>query len=333
LSTSAPLSDRKQIRYAVAMGSSSCEVVRCPNELRPQAIKWLHEALPADQRSVLTQAVEQAAASSEDVWHGLFIAKTACSGSQSTAESFSAAIWIQPLSGNTAYLWCSPGNSDHNEALLRAAAAYLDTRDVPLAQMVVGADDGYSAELLTRCGFPKFAELRYLYADASKASHSLEAQRNQGAAGVSFSPFGGEQPWFAELIEQTYIDSRDCPGLDGVRLMAEVLEGYRAQGRYSPRDWYIVQENGRDVGVLILAEHPEAANWELVYMGVIPDARGRGLGEQVIRFALNTVAANGGERLVAAVDHANEPALRAYFHVGFFEWDRRLVYARLQPRT
>ena len=36
--------------------------------------------------------------------------------------------------------------------------------------------------------------------------------------------------------------------------------------------------DGRDVGVLLLADHPRARHWELMYMGLVPEARGTGLG-------------------------------------------------------
>jgi ribosomal protein S18 acetylase RimI-like enzyme len=312
------------------MASAPPTIIRCPNELRTAALAWLHDALPADLRSVFVEAIEQANASPAASWDDLLIPSDELMPS-SHAGTVEAAIWIQPLAGNTAYVWCPPGESKSIEALLQAAADYLDQRDIPLAQMVVGAADGYSAELLTRCGFPKFAELRYLYAAARPPSSRASRAMAKTSSSLSFEPDAAARPDFATLVERTYVDSRDCPGLDGVRPMSDVLAGYRAQGRYSPRDWYVVRENSRDVGVLILAEHPDAGNWELVYFGLVPEARGRGLGQQMIRFSLGTVAANHGERLVAAVDSGNQPALDAYSCAGFVEWDRRIVYARLQP--
>jgi ribosomal protein S18 acetylase RimI-like enzyme len=312
------------------MASPPPTIIRCPDERRTAALAWLHDALPADLRSVFVEAIEQTNASPAASWDGLLIPSGEQSRS-SQSSSVEAAIWIQPLAGNTAYLWCPPGESKAIDALLRSAADFLDRRRIPLAQMVVGAEDGYSAELLTRCGFPKFAELRYLYADARPPSSRASRAIAKTFPSLSFEPDAAEKPDFAALIEQTYVDSRDCPGLDGVRSMSDVLAGYRAQGRYSPNDWYAVQENNRNVGVLILAEHPDAGNWELVYFGLVPEARGRRLGQEVIRYALETVSATGGERLVAAVDSGNQPALDAYSCAGFFQWDRRIVYARLQP--
>jgi ribosomal protein S18 acetylase RimI-like enzyme len=68
-------------------------------------------------------------------------------------------------------------------------------------------------------------------------------------------------------------------------------------------------------------------------MGVVPEARGEQLGEQIVRRALRLAALRGAERLVLAVDEANVPALRAYRRAGFAVWDRRVVYARLQAHA
>jgi ribosomal protein S18 acetylase RimI-like enzyme len=65
-------------------------------------------------------------------------------------------------------------------------------------------------------------------------------------------------------------------------------------------------------------------------MGVVPAARGKKIGEQIIRFALDAAARRGAERLVLAVDEANTPALRGYERAGLVVWDRRVVYARLR---
>jgi ribosomal protein S18 acetylase RimI-like enzyme len=149
--------------------------------------------------------------------------------------------------------------------------------------------------------------------------------------GLHFVPRAGDKPQrLAALLEQTYIGTLDCPSLDGVRPMHDVLEGYKAQGQHSRGDWYFVQEYGVDVGALILTEHPGFGNWELVYMGVAPAARGRRHGDRITRFALDVAARRGAERLVLAVDQANAPALRAYERAGFVAWDRRIVYARLR---
>jgi ribosomal protein S18 acetylase RimI-like enzyme len=257
------------------------------------------------------------------------------SGAASGEEAaLAGVVWIQQIPGNTAIVWAPPLRDETGEALLRAAADFIDARRIPLAQLVVSKCDGYAASLHERAGFPKFAELRYWYADLShlrKASMSSRDVALSGRMGdLEFLPHAGDElQRLGALLEQTYIGTLDCPRLDGVRPMSDVLEGYRAQGRYSPADWYFVQQGGADIGAVILAEHAGFGNWELVYMGVTPPARGRGRGEQIVRYALATAARRGAERLVLAVDAANAPALNIYRRAGFVEWDRRIVYARL----
>ena len=275
----------------------------------------------------MAQVLEQLDPADEEAWAGLLVA------------GGDGVIWVQRAAGNTAVVWATPEVGEVPAALLRSAAAFIDGHGIPLAQMVVGERDGYSDEQNQRSGFPRFAGLQYLFAEVSPLSAPNELSDDpvvlprevEQRGTLQFVSRAGDEPQrLGELLEQTYIGTLDCPGLDGIRPMSDVLEGYRRQGRHAPEDWYFVQQNGRDVGVLLLTEHPGFGNWELVYMGVIPAARGRKHGDAIIRFALDVAARRGAERLVLAVDEANAPALRAYERAGFVAWDRRLVYARLR---
>ena len=105
--------------------------------------------------------------------------------------------------------------------------------------------------------------------------------------------------------------------------MADVLAGYRATGSHDPQRWLLVRHEGRDVGCLLLSDYPEQGNVELVYMGVVPEARGEGWGMHIARQAQWLARQAGRPRLVLAVDAANAPALRIYLALGFRPWDRR----------
>jgi len=80
--------------------------------------------------------------------------------------------------------------------------------------------------------------------------------------------------------------------------------------------------------VLLLADHPSARHWELVYMGLVPEARGRGWGRQITQHAQLMARRAGVDRIVLAVDAANSPALEMYRAAGFEKWDRRHVLVR-----
>jgi mycothiol synthase len=65
-------------------------------------------------------------------------------------------------------------------------------------------------------------------------------------------------------------------------------------------------------------------------MGVVPEARGRGWGRQIVRHAQTLALRAKVERIVLAVDAANEPAMRMYRSAGFEAWDRRAVFVRFK---
>ena len=131
---------------------------------------------------------------------------------------------------------------------------------------------------------------------------------------------------FAQLVDATYQDTLDCPAVNGVRSVEDVLQGYQATGHFDPQRWFIVRHQGEDVGCLILTDYPELATWELIYVGLVPAARGRGWGLSVVRHALWLCGQASRNRLILAVDAANEPALRIYAAAGFQSWDQKSVY-------
>jgi ribosomal protein S18 acetylase RimI-like enzyme len=94
----------------------------------------------------------------------------------------------------------------------------------------------------------------------------------------------------------------------------------------------IARRGQRDVGCLLLADHPLQNQWELVYMGIVPEARGMRLGLAVTRHAQRLAHGAGRERLVLAVDAANAPALELYRRAGFLAWDQRRVFLKIFRR-
>jgi mycothiol synthase len=298
-------------------------VIRCPASQRAASLRQLHAARQGDQGSALALAIESMQGAAESAWDGLLTCRGPDGGDLAASSD---AIWVQPTPGNTAVVWPPAPESPWLVELFAAAANYVDSSQIALAQMIVSSDEGFLPQRLARGGFAHLADLLYLFAEPH-ATGPLIANE----AGLRFVPHAGdENERLAALLEQTYEGTLDCPALDGARPIAEALAGYRAQGRFLAEHWYFVQDDmGRDVGALLLADHPAAGNWELVYMGLIPAARGRRLGERVVDYALVAASRGGAQRLVLAVDAANEPALSMYQRAGFVEWDRRTVYARI----
>lgn len=323
------------IGYADAMPEKLRRVMTCPPALRSAALRALHDCLPAEQQAGLAQVLHALGVQNEAAWDGLLIAANGDNGSPSAASELAGVAWVQQLPGETACLWIPPDQGDAEIALLRGAAAFVDERQIPLAQLVVSAEDGYSSEACQTAGFPKFAKLVYLYVELTTDARRRELSSLPASPPVLrfVSNAGREPARLRRAVEQTYVGTLDCPALDGVRPLDQVLEGYRSQGRHWPEHWYLVQAEGQDVGALILAEHPGLGNWELIYMGLAAPVRGRGWGESVVRFAIDVATQQGAERLVCAVDAANEPALNVYRRLGFIDWAERVVYARLRAQA
>ena len=133
----------------------------------------------------------------------------------------------------------------------------------------------------------------------------------------------------AEIVQRTYVGTLDCPQLDGVPPIEEILEGYRAVGQFNSAHWLLVRRDGRDVGCLLLAEHAQGTWGELVYMGLISGVRGHGWGLDVVRHAQWLLRAAA---LLNAWSWPSTPRTRAaiamYAAAGFETWDRRSAWAR-----
>jgi ribosomal protein S18 acetylase RimI-like enzyme len=239
-----------------------------------------------------------------------------------------AAIIVQPQAGRTAVLLV-PRVADGEPAetarwLLAGVLDELRRQGTVLAQVLLEVDHGADAELVSAGGFHHAADLLYLVsvAGAFPTSPPLD--------GLEFvSSAASNDARLFRIMEQTYEGSLDCPQLDRVRSIEDVVTGYRGVGVFNPAGWMIVRHQARDVGCLLIADQPRSNACELVYLGVVPPARGRGFGVGMARFAQWYARQAGRERLIAAVDAANWPAMAVYAAAGFVTWDKRSVFLRV----
>ena len=106
-----------------------------------------------------------------------------------------------------------------------------------------------------------------------------------------------------------------------------MLRGFEQRAAVDQRHWYAVEKEGAVVGCLLLNEVQEA-EIELMYMGVVPSARGRGLGQAILQKAWQRIGPHPFVRMVLAVDLANAPAVTIYESMGFREFGRRVMWLR-----
>jgi mycothiol synthase len=298
------------------MSGPLVDVIACPPALSVEALALVLADLTPEQRR------EYAPVTPGEAVEGLVVALE--------GQQLRGAAWGQRQPGSTAILW-PPRltlGTDREIAvrLARAAATALDAAGVRMTQVLLHDQSEPVLPPLQAAGFEFLASLLYLEWEcrtgaASPAASELEFETYRGS----------QQDRLLALVEATYEATRDCVALGGARPMHEVLDGYRATGTFSPENWLFVRAAGKDVGVLLLAEHLAARYLELMYMGLVPGARGRKWGCDVVRHAQRLADRGGAARIVLAVDAENTPAIKMYNETGFRAWDRRSVFVRFAP--
>ncbi len=250
------------------------------------------------------------------------------------AEQPVGSVLADHLSGRAGAIWpprvidepASPRGSPRVTAdqLLGRAIEYLRSRGTAIVQAQLESHTGDDAQVLRAGGFEPFCELLYLSSESPDFPLTPPAKR------LRFEPYSRDNhARLVRVVEETYRDTLDCPRLNGLRDVDDVLEGYQATGEFDPARWFIVRHEGRDVGCLLLTAYRDPPVWELIYQGIVPWARGCGLGTDVTRHAQWLAGQAGIQQLVLAVDAVNEPALAVYAAAGFRAWETRWVFARL----
>jgi len=221
-----------------------------------------------------------------------------------------------------------PSAEDVADALLQAAVNRIDSANGWLSQCLLEPADTINAERLLRNGFRRLTDLEYL----SRSLHEPLPSPSPGSRLEILRRDPREhRTRFAKVIERTYQNTSDCPGLDGLRTGTEAVSGHLTTGHFLPEQWMILSDKAGEVGVLILADHPDQHAWELVYMGVVPEARGRGYGREIVQTALHSAQQSGRDRLLLAVDRQNRFARDVYEEFGFCSFDVKSVYIRPGP--
>ena len=215
--------------------------------------------------------------------------------------------------------------------LFRAAAAHA--RKKHHARLIQSLIEPSAADSLTpaldRAGFQPLATLSYLRravrgtdSAAGPADREVKPLAPPVLTWQRYSRLSHRR--FADTIARTYADSLDCPKLAGLRTIDEVIETHKHTGRFTPRSWRLVLDGGRTVGVAMVNDLK--GRGELVYLGVVPEARGRGIGRALLARAIRDTAKRGLTRMGLAVDTHNTPAIRLYEWAGFHEIHRRLAW-------
>ncbi len=224
------------------------------------------------------------------------------------------------------------------DALRGEAVRRLRQRGAGFIQALLAAEDLPSAPCLERGGFRRLSALVTLAHQLSAANANEDAscprfgtRRKALCPRLDYQalPKAGDE-LFREILCTTYGNTLDFPELNGIRTVDESMEAHRQHGVFHPEHWLVAFDQGAAVGVMILAEMPDRGEWELSYLGVVPAARGRGIGRQLVSEALRRAVQLQSSQLTVAVDARNRPASNLYAGMGFQPLEEHLVYL-LEP--
>lgn len=297
------------------------QVIRAPRERWGSSLNLVLSHRPFAERVRLAEGLAKTTGGAG--FEGLFEAH--CEGQVVGA----ALAVIQP--GRTALTYqprLTPGGPEEAAADLNdAVTQFLLQHDVCLAQEVLPLTALADATRARDFGFTIEVELWYLAADAS----TFPASPPSGA--LTVEPYTDDQlVRLAEILSRTYDQTLDCPEINGVRSSIESLCSYRQTGSFNPNNWGILRSNGQDVGCVIIARHEDQSG-ELIYMGLVPEARGRGWSHEAVDWAKWIARVARCTILSVAADQRNTPALKVYDAAGFVQFDARRVMLRILPPT
>jgi ribosomal protein S18 acetylase RimI-like enzyme len=234
------------------------------------------------------------------------------------------ALLCQPMAGASGILWppqTIPKNQRHTEdQLIQSADRWLAREGAKLVQSLLLPQESALARPLEGNGFARITRLHYL-------RHGLKLPLSPQEDRLTYQDYDSCEPeLFCRALLRTYEQTLDCPEVSGVRTLEEIIAGHKSQGIHDPRRWWLAWHQNQPVGVLLLAEMPQG--WDILYLGVVPEARRRGFGRELTRKALREANAVSAPQLTLAVDARNRPAWNLYKSLGFEAYDEREVYLK-----
>jgi ribosomal protein S18 acetylase RimI-like enzyme len=241
-------------------------------------------------------------------------------------ESLIGSMICLPIPGASGLVWPPQSKKVVNapeieDELVRHTCYWLMSRGAKLAQALLVAEETHLATALERNGFRHTTSLWYMRRDMTLALPPI-AQRS-----LTLRLFDRHDPSiFSQTLLRTYEGTRDCPEVNGVRTIDEVLDGHSADAGANFSHWWLAMDGHCPVGVLLVIESPEWEAREIAYIGVVPEARGKGFGRELLLHALSEARASEVPQLSLSVDARNRPAINLYRSLDFERYDTREVY-------
>jgi len=220
------------------------------------------------------------------------------------------AIAAQALPGGIGVVLPAYGlDSAIRTKLVAAAIDFCRRAGMSLIHCLLDPEATDDAAILTAAGFARITRVEHMLRHGSSPfDPGRETLRYS-----TFVPYNSDlEAAFAAALQRTYIDTLDLPETTVDRPASQQLDGYR-HGQPDPPRWWLVRDaHAADIGVVMLSESTLPDAWEIAYLGLVPEARGRGLGRELMRHVLAVAAGEKISDLGLSVDARNSRAIRLY---------------------
>lgn len=234
----------------------------------------------------------------------------------------------------------SAGGLQDRTACLEAACSDMQTlrQDdgrprVAIVQALPEPRESWTIDACTTSGFIHVGNLTYMRAAVPPLRKLGEARAEGWPGGIevvsaSSIPAARRAEVLVEALDSSYEQTLDCPELCGLRETEDILESHRSTGVHDPALWWVVFEDHRPRGTILLSRCPEQQAVELVYLGLAPSLRGRGLARRLMDQGFRATASARLGEMTCAVDERNTPAVKLYKSCGFRAFSQRVAMVR-----
>lgn len=220
--------------------------------------------------------------------------------------------------------------TNERASCIRSVVQGLDPERVCLAQGLTEPHETWAILAYNAAGFTHVGDLAYLELEIPTGRSAGPGERAEWPEGIEVravcDPVGSDAPLLIETLDASYIATLDCPELCGLRPTEDVLASHMATGTFDPSLWLLALEEQKPVGCSLVSLIPENGSAELVYIGLAPLGRGRGLAQAMLQRSIAELRRRRVHRLVCAVDRRNAPAMGLYSRLGFEEFSARSAW-------
>ena len=149
---------------------------------------------------------------------------------------------------------------------------------------------------------------------------------------------------FCQLVQETYVESKDCFSKNNLVSAAQTLDDYRSSKTFAPNGWLMIRETttGNDIGCFILSHSASPPSLdstfdtesafenvvEIVYLGLLPSFRRQGLGYVLLALIEQYSQSLHCQRILLTVDTCNQPAIQLYRQAGFRDLERESLWSK-----